>query len=147
MQSFHTCEFRHAVGTLATAVRVVSNELLRHSGTFRVNVLATRHRHVADSFAGRPWPGHRAWDSGCGEWDTASADAPRLLDAPVSFECVPDRVVPAGSHDEYLGAVTATHTHTGTGPPLVHADHTFHQPTALGVLAHATAVPTRSTSA
>jgi flavin reductase len=173
-------EFRHAVGTLATAVTVVSTggpagrggqtvsamsvasyepamllvcvnrrspltELMRCNRTFCVNSLATRHDHVADSFAGRPWPGHEAWDFSCGDWDVGSPGPPRLVDALAAFECVLDRILTTGSHYVYLG--TATATHHGTGPPLVYADHTYRHPAVLRDRACATPLRTRSTPA
>jgi flavin reductase len=173
-------EFRRAVGTLATAVTVVSTdgpagrggqtvsamslasyepamvlvcvnrrsplgELVRRNGVFCVNALATRHDQVADSFAGRPWPGHGAWDFSCGDWDVGSPGSPRLVDALAAFECVLDRIVPAGSHHVYLG--TATATHHGTGPPLVYADHAYRRLAAHRDPACATPLRTRSTPA
>jgi hypothetical protein len=43
---------------------------------FAVNFLATRHDHVSDTFAGRPWPGKDRWDFGCGDWDVPGAAGP-----------------------------------------------------------------------
>ena len=44
------------------------NDAISENGVFCVNVLATQHDHVADTFAGRPWPGKQRWDFTCGHW-------------------------------------------------------------------------------
>ena len=57
------------------------NAVIERSGVFCVSALATQHDHVADTFAGRPWPGKDRWDFTCGHWEAAPSGAPRLTDA------------------------------------------------------------------
>src|SRR5436305_1069653 len=63
------------------------NDAIDTNRAFCVNVLATQHDHVADTFAGRPWPGKERWDFTCGHWDVAPSGAPRVHDAVASFDC------------------------------------------------------------
>ncbi|WP_020673215.1 flavin reductase family protein [Amycolatopsis nigrescens] len=101
------------------------NRLIELSGGFTVNALATRHDHVADTFAGRPWPGKDRWDFSCGHWDT-SAGAPRLTDALVFFDCELHSTIAAGTHFVHLGVVREVAAQDGV--PLVYARRTYAAP-------------------
>lgn len=102
------------------------NDAIEASGAFAVSALATRHDHVADTFAGRPWPGKDRWDFTCGDWDAAPSGSPRVVDALASFDCTLHDVVTAGTHRVYIGRVQAVTAHDGV--PLVYADHTYGRP-------------------
>jgi len=105
------------------------NALIAGSGRFSVNALATRHDHVADTFAGRPWPGKERWDFTCGEWGTTSAGVPWLTDALAFFDCGLHSTVEAGSHLVHIGLVTDVVTNHG--PPLVYTGRAYARPSPL----------------
>jgi flavin reductase len=86
--------------------RSPANEIIQGNEAFRVNLLGLRHDHVADTFAGRPWPGKERWDFTCGDWDLEAENGPGLVDAVASIGCQLDSVVPAGTHNIYLGVAT-----------------------------------------
>lgn len=80
-------------------------EAIEGNGVFAINILGRQHDHVADTFAGRPWPGKDRWDWTCGVWDEAPSTSPKLIDALAVFDCVPDQVIPYGTHNIYIGKV------------------------------------------
>lgn len=100
------------------------NAAIEQSGDFCVNILTTSHDHVADTFAGRPWPGKGRWDFSCGEWGTAPSGSPVLTDAFASFDCALTERVQAGSHFIYVGLVTSVDGEL-TGTPLAYADRGY----------------------
>lgn len=93
---------------------------------FSVNVLATRHDHVADTFAGRPWPGKERWDFSCGDWGTGPSGQPRLTDALAWFDCELTESVTAGTHHVYIGRVSDVAA--AAGAPLVYAGREYGRP-------------------
>jgi flavin reductase len=105
------------------------NAVIERSGVFCVSALATQHDHVADTFAGRPWPGKDRWDFTCGHWEAAPSGAPRLTDALAAFDCAVHSVVAAGTHLVYLGAVREVVR--GTGAPLVYANRGYAAPSPV----------------
>ena len=100
------------------------NAAIEHSGHFCVSVLTTSHDHVADTFAGRPWPGKSRWDFSCGQWGTAPSGSPVLTDAFASFDCALIERVPAGTHFIYVGFVASVEGDQ-TGTPLAYADRDY----------------------
>ncbi|WP_051341786.1 flavin reductase family protein [Pseudonocardia spinosispora] len=105
------------------------NALIRDSGRFSVNVLATRHDHVADTFAGRPWPGKQRWDFTCGEWVGSDSGTPRLADALAFFDCAAHSTVEAGSHLVHIGRINTVRSEPGT--PLIYAGRTYAAPSPV----------------
>lgn len=117
--------------------RSLANDAIAGNGTFTVNFLATRHDHVSDTFAGRPWPGKERWDFSCGDWhlpDAAHAgtahaatgtsrDQPTLADALLVAACRVTGRFQAGSHYIYLGEVTDVTS--GDGEALVYANRRY----------------------
>jgi flavin reductase len=91
-----------------------------------VNVLGVQHDHVADTFAGRPWPGKDRWDFTCGHWEVAPGELPRVHDAIASFDCEIHEIISAGTHLIYIGRVVDIRTQPGT--PLVYAAHAYQRP-------------------
>jgi flavin reductase len=83
------------------------NEAITRNGYFSVSVLGRKHDHVADTFAGRPWPGKERWDFTCGDWSDAPSGAPIISDALANFDCQVQQVVESGTHFVYFGRVTA----------------------------------------
>jgi flavin reductase len=102
------------------------NEAVDANGVFAVSVLATHHDHVADTFAGRPWPGKDRWDFTCGRWDAAPSGSPQLTDAIASFDCRPRQTVFAGTHRIYVAEVMSVVSHDGS--PLVYVDREYGRP-------------------
>jgi flavin reductase len=105
------------------------NALITASGRFTVNALATRHDHVADTFAGRPWPGKGRWDFTCGDWTTTADGLPRLADAMAFFDCAVHLTVEAGTHLVHIGVVRDVGV--DDGPPLVYAGRAYAEPSRL----------------
>jgi len=102
------------------------NDAIIANRVFCVNVLATQHDHVADTFAGRPWPGKDRWDFTCGRWNDTSSLSPRLDDALASFDCEIHEIVRAGTHRVLLGHVVAITTSEGT--PLLYSRQFYQRP-------------------
>lgn len=102
------------------------NDAIRAHQVFTVNVLGSQHDHVADTFAGRPWPGKDPWDFSCGEWEDAPSGAPRIADAVASFDCTVHNVVSAGTHLVYIGQVCDVVSHGGD--PLIYTAQTYAKP-------------------
>ncbi|MCG2622510.1 flavin reductase family protein [Arthrobacter sp. I2-34] len=102
------------------------NAAIREHGVFNVNVLGKQHDHVADTFAGRPWPGKERWDFSCGEWVDAPSGSPRIRDAVASFDCTVHETVEAGTHLVYIGRVTSVDSHEAE--PLIYSAQTYAKP-------------------
>ncbi|MFJ6216677.1 flavin reductase family protein [Streptomyces sp. NPDC092296] len=102
------------------------NEAIQTHGSFAVSVLGKQHDHVADTFAGRPWPGKQKWDFTCGEWARTASGAPRIADAVASFDCVLHTVLTVGTHHIYVGVIRDVTVAGGT--PLVYSDRRYAQP-------------------
>jgi flavin reductase (DIM6/NTAB) family NADH-FMN oxidoreductase RutF len=84
---------------------------------FGVNVLAARHKRLADQFAGRmghDGPGRYVG----GEWRTLATGAPILADALASFDCEVDQTICKHSHEIIIGRIRATTAHKGDTPLL-----------------------------
>ncbi len=98
---------------------------VRVNEAFCVNVLSTRQRHVANTFAGRPAHG-KPYDFESTVWKQGSTGAPRLVDATSTFECVLDTAYDSGSHTIFIGRVVAASE--GSGSPLLYTDRTYGYP-------------------
>lgn len=102
---------------------------VRANGAFSVNLLATRHRHLAESFAGHPRRG-RPYDFSLAAWEAGGTGAPLLRDALATFDCVLETVLDAGSHTVFIGRVAAARE--GYGSPLLYTDRAYGRAAALG---------------
>jgi flavin reductase len=102
------------------------NEAIVKHGVFSVSLLGSQHDHVADTFAGRPWPGKERWDFTCGEWTPLPSGSPTLVDALASFDCTLRQVVECGTHYVYFGNVTAVGGQKGE--PLTYHSRTYGKP-------------------
>ena len=98
---------------------------VRANRAFSVNVLSTRQRHVADTFAGRPARGE-PYDFADALWTRGATGAPRLLDAISTFDCVLEKAYDAGSHTIFLGRVVAANE--GGGSPLLYTARAYGYP-------------------
>ncbi len=106
--------------------RSPANAAIAANGVFCVNVLATQHDHVADTFAGRPWAGKDRWDFSCGHWGEAPSGSPRISGAIASFDCSVDQVIEAGTHMMYIGRVQVVEAAPGT--PLIYLGGAYWRP-------------------
>lgn len=102
------------------------NEEIARNGVFSVSVLGVQHDHVADTFAGRPWPGKDRWDFTCGNWTSLPQGTPAVEDAVAIFECNLRQVVECGTHFIYFGNVTHAEVHEGE--PLTYHARTYGKP-------------------
>ena len=107
--------------------RSPASDAIAGNRTFTVNFLATRHDHVSDTFAGRPWPGKDRWDFSCGDWDVpgpvAPGGQPTLADALLVATCRVAGRFAAGSHYLYLGEVAEVTS--GDGDALVYVNRRY----------------------
>jgi flavin reductase (DIM6/NTAB) family NADH-FMN oxidoreductase RutF len=89
---------------------------------FCVNVLSTRQRNLADSFAGRTGQA-KPYDFSFGQWERSASVVPRLADATSTFDCVLEHAYDAGSHTIFVGRVTAATE--GNDSPLLYTDRNY----------------------
>jgi flavin reductase (DIM6/NTAB) family NADH-FMN oxidoreductase RutF len=85
---------------------------LRRCGAFGVNVLSTRHRAVADRFAGRDGAkgADRYQDA---QWATTATGVALLADAIVAFDCEVEELIERHSHAIVIGRVRGMRLHGG----------------------------------
>ena len=83
---------------------------------FCVNVLSTKQRLLADTFAGMPQDSE-AYDFANAAWVTGATGAPMLADSVAGFDCVLTTAIEAGTPTIYIGEV---HEVAGTeAKPLI----------------------------
>jgi len=83
--------------------------VLQSRRCFGINVLAARHRRLADQFAGRM--GHDGPGRYAGaQWRTLETGAAILADALIAFDCEVDEVISKHSHDIVIGRIRAVST-------------------------------------
>jgi flavin reductase len=95
---------------------------------FCVNLLAARHRHLSQVFAGQAQAsgGDRFAD---GDWRTSDCGAPVLSGALATFECQVMKQIDLGSHTVYVGQVLRCSHQDGA--PLLYHHRQYCQPQAL----------------
>jgi flavin reductase (DIM6/NTAB) family NADH-FMN oxidoreductase RutF len=98
---------------------------VRDNEVFCVNVLSTRQRHVANTFAGRPAQGE-PYDFASVMWTQGIRGVPRLVEATSTFDCVLEQAYDAGSHTIFIGRVVAANE--GSGRPLLYTDRAYGYP-------------------
>lgn len=97
-------------------------DALRMNRAFSVNVLSTRQRHLADSFAGRPACG-KPYDFDDTVWTRGSAGLPCLAGATATFECALEAAYESGSHTVFIGRVMAASK--GSDNPLLYTSRAY----------------------
>lgn len=105
------------------------------SRVFGVSVLRADQKRIADSFAGRPSPGDKAYDFGRVRWQTAVTGAPLLASAVAKFDCRLAETHVFGTHKIYIGEVVASLS--AKGKPLVYASRGYGELTAFPRPQHA----------
>ena len=98
---------------------------MRANRAFCVNVLSTCHRHLADTFAGRPTRGE-PYAFEYAAWRRGITGAPRLVDAVSAFECELEAAHDSGSHTIFIGRVLAVSE--GGGRPLLYTGRAYGYP-------------------
>jgi flavin reductase (DIM6/NTAB) family NADH-FMN oxidoreductase RutF len=91
---------------------------LRELGAFSVNLLAERHRELADRFAGGAGT-HGATRFAVGTWAPLVTGAPLLADALAGIDCRVEDVIDSHTHAIVIGAVAGVQRGT-PGAALVH---------------------------
>ncbi|MFJ7882394.1 flavin reductase family protein [Pseudomonas sp. NPDC096917] len=84
---------------------VRAHELIKRAGAFSINVLAHDQEVIAKRFAGmvEGVAGEQRFAEG--NWEPGISGVPLLEDALVSFECRLAEVIPASTHDMFIGEV------------------------------------------
>jgi len=97
-------------------------EAVRKNGCFAVNILDSRHRHVADSFAGRieRWRTDRF---ACDNWTTILSGAPVLEDGLLVLDCRLTGEMVVSTHAVFVGTVVGLQSRAGA--PLLYSDQAY----------------------
>ena len=90
---------------------------IRASRVFAVNILADRHRGLAQRFSAAKVRGAERFAEG--DWGAMQTGAPALADALAVVDCRLERIVDHATHAIVIG-VAAGVANVGTGPALVH---------------------------
>lgn len=90
---------------------------LRQTGAFSVNLLADRHRALADRFADRAARGASRF--AIGEWSALVTGAPLLADALAAIDCRVEEILERHTHAIVIGAVAGVQR-GASGPALLH---------------------------
>jgi flavin reductase (DIM6/NTAB) family NADH-FMN oxidoreductase RutF len=91
---------------------------LRESGAFSVNLLAPRHRELADLFAGRDGV-HGVARFALGRWTSLVTGAPMLADALAAIDCRVEEIIERHTHAIVIGAMAGVRQ-GDSGPALAH---------------------------
>jgi flavin reductase (DIM6/NTAB) family NADH-FMN oxidoreductase RutF len=110
------------------------HDQIMQSGSFGVNLLRPRHRHLADRFSSG-LSGEARFEHG--DWQEGALGVPILEDALASFACEVIKVVTVGTHDIFFGQVVGIDV--GDGTPLLYGGGQYEISLAANPLAyHAT---------
>lgn len=95
---------------------------LRTNKCFAVNILDSRHRHVADSFAGRidRWREDRF---ACDTWASLVTGAPVLADGLLVMDCELTQELIVSTHAVFVGTVVGLQSREGA--PLLYSDQAY----------------------
>lgn len=95
---------------------------LRTNRCFAVNILDNRHRHVADSFAGRieRWRSDRF---ACDSWVQLETGAPVLADGLLVMDCKLTQELIVSTHAVFVGTVVGLQSREGA--PLLYSDQAY----------------------
>lgn len=95
---------------------------LRANRCFAVNILDSKHRHVADSFAGRieRWREDRF---ACDAWGVIATGAPVLADGLLVLDCRLTQELVVSTHAVFVGTVVGLQSREGA--PLLYSDQSY----------------------
>lgn len=104
---------------------VRAHEVIQRAGAFSINVLAHDQEFIAKRFAGmvEGVSGEERFAQGC--WESGVTGVPLLEDALVSFECRLEQVIPASTHDMFIGEVVGVRGLQEQDGPLVYFNSRF----------------------
>ena len=105
--------------------RSPADAAVSENSRFCVNVLSTKQRDIADTFAGYPADG-APYDFTAARWDEGYTGAPSLVDAIATFDCVVETTIDSGSHTVFIGRVFGVKE--GVGRPLLYTDRAYGRP-------------------
>lgn len=91
---------------------------LRETGAFSVNLLAARHRELAELFAGRDGV-HGEARFALGRWAPLITGAPLLADALAAIDCRVDEIIERHTHAIVIGVMAGVQ-HGQGGPALAY---------------------------
>jgi len=89
---------------------------LRETGAFSINLLADRHRRLAERFADRAARGVERF--ALGDWTASGAGVPMLADALAALDCRVEEILERHTHAIVIGAVVGVRR--GEGAALFH---------------------------
>lgn len=101
-----------------------AHPLIVASRKFCVNVLAPRHRRIAERFAGMDGVEGDGRFEGLGEWHTMLGDVPVLVGCPATFACETTTTMVAGTHTIVVGSIVDVALDSAASA-LLYADATF----------------------
>ncbi|WP_346727564.1 flavin reductase family protein [Zestomonas insulae] len=104
---------------------VRANEVIKRAGAFSINVLAADQEAVAKRFAGMLEGVFGEARFADGAWQTGATGVPLLGDALVGFECRLVELIPASTHDMFIGEVVGLAGQQGASGPLVYFNSQF----------------------
>jgi flavin reductase (NADH)/flavin reductase len=104
---------------------VRANEVIKRAGAFSINVLCGDQEAVAKRFAGMVEGVFGEARFVEGQWQTGVTGVPVFDDALVSFECRLAELIPASTHDMFIGEVVGLAGQQGASGPLVYFNSQF----------------------
>ncbi len=96
-----------------------SHDLIKHAGSFCVNVLGCDAHQVAARFS-TPAERHMRFEEGA--WTTLETGAPALADALVSFDCKVSDTTKYGTHTIFFGEICHIELWSDDYDPLLYFD-------------------------
>ena len=97
-------------------------QLIKDTGRFSVNLLATHHAPLVHPFSGQLQGEERFT---LGEWQTHASQTPYLADAVVSLFCRVDGALDYGTHTLFVGAVDDIRLNATLNEPLLWRNGSF----------------------
>lgn len=100
-------------------------KVIKDMPAFAVSILGTRHREVAEVFAGRMAGIRGTARFSYGAWRSSPEGVPVLDDAPAHFICKVDNIVERTTHLLLIGEVTSVHVAEDDLSPLIYFSRNF----------------------
>ncbi|TDF82617.1 flavin reductase [Pseudomonas sp. H9] len=104
---------------------VFAHEVIKRAGAFSINVLAHDQEFIAKRFAGMVEGVSGEQRFAQSNWAAGVTGVPLLEDALVSFECRLAEVIPASTHDMFIGEVVGIQGVQAQQSPLVYFNSRF----------------------
>lgn len=104
---------------------VWANQVIKRAAAFSINVLAHGQESIAKRFAGMVEGVAGEGRFAEGRWELGMTGVPVLEDALVSFECRMAEVIPASTHDMFIGEVIGVRGLPDQDSPLMYFNSQF----------------------